>query len=267
MRGLRFVSALLWLLAALPAAAAADEATDAFHAAVAAAYRPYREAVSYYESGNNELAEIALDEFVAAWKALESRYAEKPPPGYAKDARFAETLAAITAKAMSAVGAAPAEAAFALKPIRADLAALRKRNGQIVFSDCVDAMNAAMDRLWTYRRKPPAAEDVPAFKAAAARLGRIPSHARRRPRLAGPPRNGRRGRRCRARRQPAARAALVRPADLDAVRVSAAAGPRTPSPGTARDSEPVAAGVTPPAPTRLASGRRPYRRAWSLRCA
>jgi hypothetical protein len=166
MRGLRFVSALLCLWALLPGPAAADEATDAFHAAVAGAYRSYREAVHYHETGNVDLAELALDEFVAAWKAVEARYAGKPPPAYAKDAAFAETLAAIGGKAASAVGAAPAEALFALRPIRADLAALRKRNSQTVFSDCVDAMNAAMDRLWAYRQKPPGAKEVPAFKAA-----------------------------------------------------------------------------------------------------
>ena len=168
MRGLRIVSAVLCVLAALPAAAAADEATDAFHAALDEAYRPYREAVHYYETGNNELAEIALDEFVASWKALVARYAANPPPGYAKDAEFGRTLAAIADKAARAVGASPAEQLLALRPIRTDLAALRKRNGQTVFSDCVDAMNAAMDRLWAYRQKPPGAKEVPAFKAAVA---------------------------------------------------------------------------------------------------
>ena len=168
MRGLRIVSAVLCVLAALPSAAAADEATDAFHAALGEAYRPYREAVHYYETGNNELAEIALEEFVASWKALVARYAAMPPPGYAKDADFGKTLAAIADKAAHAVGASPAEALPALRPIRTDLAALRKRNGLTVFSDCVDAMNAAMDRLWAYRQKPPGANEVPAFKAAVA---------------------------------------------------------------------------------------------------
>jgi len=167
MRGLRLVSAVLCLLAALaPCPAAADEATDAFHAAVAGAYRQYREAIHYHETGNSELAELALDQFLAEWKSLAARYADKPPPAYAKDADFAETLTAIEGKATSAVGSAPAEALLALKPIRDDLAALRKRSGQRVFSDCVDAMNAAMDRLWAYRRKPPDAKQLPAFQAA-----------------------------------------------------------------------------------------------------
>ena len=167
MRGLRLVSAVLCLVAALaPRPAAADGATDAFHAAVAGAYRHYREAIHYYETGNTALGELALDEFVAAWKALSGRHAAKPPTAYAKDDAFAETLTAIAVKAARAVGAAPAKALLALQPIRADLAALRKRSGQRVFSDCVDAMNAAMDRLWAYRRKPPDAKQLPAFQAA-----------------------------------------------------------------------------------------------------
>lgn len=166
MRGLRLVSVALCLWMALPFRAAADEATDTFHAAVADAYRHYREAFHYYETGNAELGELALDQFVGAWKALGARYAEKPPPGYAKDAAFAEALDAIYGKAASAVGSAPAEALLALKPIRADLAELRKRNGQQAFSDCIDAMNAAMDRLWAYRQKPPDAKQLATFKAA-----------------------------------------------------------------------------------------------------
>jgi hypothetical protein len=154
MRGLRLVSALLCLWAAFAVRpAAADEATDAFHTAVAGAYRHYREAIHYHETGNAELGDLALDQFLAEWKALDARYGDKPPPAYAKDAAFAETLTAIEGKAQSAVGSAPAEALLALQPIRADLAALRKRSGQTVFSDCIDAMNAAMDRLYVYFRQ------------------------------------------------------------------------------------------------------------------
>jgi len=167
MCGLRIVSVVLCLLAWLPAVpAVADPATDAFHAAVADAYRHYREAMHYHETGNTELAELALDQFVEAWKGIAARYADKPPPAYAQDAAFAETLAAIEAKAMSAVGSAPAEVLLALGPIRGDLALFRKRNNQQTFSDCIDAMNAAFDRLWEYRRKPPTARQLPAFVAA-----------------------------------------------------------------------------------------------------
>ncbi len=175
MRGLRIVSVVLCLWALVPVGRAADdEATEAFHAAVAAAYRHYREAVHYHETGNAELADLALDQFVADWKALAARYAEKAPPGYAKDEAFAETLAAIEGKAASAVGSAPAEALLALRPIRADLAALRKRSGQQSFSDCVDAMNEAMSGLYLYFQRRTMLDlarprAVAEFRAAAAR--------------------------------------------------------------------------------------------------
>jgi len=175
MRGLRLVSALLfWVAALYPPPAAADEATEAFHAAIAGAYRHYREASHYLETGNAELGELALDQFLAEWKALAARYAEMPPPAYAKDTEFAETLTAIEGKAQSAVGSAPAEALLALKPIRDDLAALRKRSGQQSFSDCVDAMNAAMTDLYAYFQRRTMLDfarprSTAEFKAAAAR--------------------------------------------------------------------------------------------------
>jgi hypothetical protein len=168
MRGLCLVGAAVCLWAALvPPPTAADDATEAFHAAVAGAYRHYREAIHYYETGNSDLGELAFEQFAAEWKALAARYADRPPPAYAKDGAFAETLSAVESKAASAAGTAPAEALLALRPIRADLAALRKRSGQRVFSDCVDAMNAAMDRLWEYRQTPPDARRLPVFRSAA----------------------------------------------------------------------------------------------------
>ena len=95
MRGLRLVSAVLCLWAAIAVRpAAADEASDAFHAAIAGAYRHYREASHYLETGNAELGELALDQFVAEWKALAAHYAERPPPAYARDTEFAATLTA-----------------------------------------------------------------------------------------------------------------------------------------------------------------------------
>ena len=173
MRGLRMVSAALCLWAAILAPAAADETTDAFHAAVASAYRHYRESVHYFETSNADLAELALEQFIAEWKALAARYEAKAPPGYDQDPAFAEALGIIEDKAASALAAAPAEALHALRPIRADLAALRKRSGQRLFSDCVDEMSQATGALYVYfqRRtlldlnKPRSVAD---FKAAAA---------------------------------------------------------------------------------------------------
>src|ERR1044071_1095793 len=146
--GLRMIAVALALAMAAPSPATADDETDAFHAAVAGAYRHYREAYHYFETGSTDLAGISLDDFIAAWKAIVERYADKPPPGYAKDAAFAATLDLIAGKAASAVGAAPNEALLVLRELRGDFAALRRRSNQVVFSDCIDATNAAFDRLW-----------------------------------------------------------------------------------------------------------------------
>jgi hypothetical protein len=173
MRGLRKLPIAIGLALSLGSGPAAAGDTDDFHAAVAGAYGHYREAYHYLETGNADLGAVALDAFVAAWKKLAERYAGKPPPAYAQDADFAEALAAIAGKAESAVNAAPGEALLALRPIRGDLAALRRRSGQRLFSDCVDDMKAAQNaRYFPSRRRralnfgQPRA--VAAFKAAAA---------------------------------------------------------------------------------------------------
>ena len=73
---------------------------------------------------------------------------------------FAETMTAIEGAfddGMTALDGGEIEVASeALAPIRTTLADLRRRNGLRVFGDCVDDMNAAMDRLWVYRHEVPA---------------------------------------------------------------------------------------------------------------
>jgi len=174
MRGFRIVSVVLclWAAFAVPAARA-DAATDAFHAAVADAYRHYREAVHYLENDNPELAALALEEFHTVWDGVIRKYADSPPPAYTRDPSFKATLAAIRAAAADAAkpGAErrPQETARVLAPIVTLLAEQRRRSSQRVYSDCIDPMNAAMNRLWAYRRAPPAPdnpESVAQYKAA-----------------------------------------------------------------------------------------------------
>jgi hypothetical protein len=52
-----------------------------------------------------------------------------------------------------------------LAPVRSELAALRRRNGVVVFSDHVDEVTAAMDRLWRFRRSPPDFGDAGTLRA------------------------------------------------------------------------------------------------------
>lgn len=156
MRGLRIVSVALCLWAALaPMRALADPETDAYHAAVASAYRHYREAVHYFENGNDELGAFALEEFQAAWTVVIQKYADNPPPAYARDPIFKVTL--ITIRAMAEPQGSAQSGAFMrrLREIRLKLALQRSINGQRNYSDCVDPMNEAMYRLLIHRPAPP----------------------------------------------------------------------------------------------------------------
>jgi hypothetical protein len=160
MRGLRIVSVLLCLWSALtPAHALAEPATDAYHAAVAGAYRHYREAVHCFENDNAELGALALEEFQNAWSVVIRKYADDPPPSYAGDATFKDTLIAIRTRAeVSAKQVGNVRTPILLQTLRqiqARLAYQRERNGQRIYSDCVDRMNEAMLRLWMYRQTPP----------------------------------------------------------------------------------------------------------------
>jgi len=155
------VSAGRWLAAALLLAASAAGAASElsrFHDAVAGAYAHYRSAVFYLRTGNAMVAGFELDQMRERWSALEARFAANPPDAYADDADFAAILAGIGQRTTSAAGAAAAgdaeAAAAALEPVRGTLAAMRRRAGVRVFSDCVDEVNAAMDALYHYRRAP-----------------------------------------------------------------------------------------------------------------
>jgi hypothetical protein len=174
MRPLRNLAALavLSVLFGSPAAAAPAEA---FHEAVAAAYDPFREAVHYLETGNAGLAALALERARDAWRQVEGKFVATPPQGFKDDPTWRESLIGIgkaldNGLAAADRGDAPAALA-ALGAVRPRLAALRLRGNQRVYSDCIDAMNAAMDRLWVFRRTPPRRarpETISAFKAAIA---------------------------------------------------------------------------------------------------
>jgi hypothetical protein len=172
MRGLRnlAVAALVWAGGCILSAAA--ETAEDFHAAVAAAYAPYREAVHYLETGNAGLAGLAIERAQDEWRKVEATYAPAPPDAFAKDPKWSESLALVGrafTDGLKAAESGNAEAALAaLATVRRSLADLRLRSGQRVYSDCIDAMNAAMDLLYAYRRKPPA-RTVPAEQAAFAK--------------------------------------------------------------------------------------------------
>jgi len=177
MRGLRNLAAcVLFAVAVTGPGARAAETVAAFHAAVAAAYEPYREAVHYLETGNAGLAALALERTRDEWRKLDARFAAEPPEPFAKDPQWRGSIAEIgqaIEAGLTAADAGQAENALAaLATVRRALAEMRLRGGQRVYSDCIDAMNAAMDNLYAFRRNPPgrgkAAEQAAFAKAVAA---------------------------------------------------------------------------------------------------
>lgn len=149
--------AALLLIAAAPPSHAAS--VHDFHAALSEADRDYRSASFYLRTGNAGVALLELQALADKWKALSAAFLERPPGVYAGDPKWAVTLSEIGAQIGSAISRAEGGDAKAarnkLKPIRAALADLRRRNGVFLFADCVEEANRAMDALFVYRRKPP----------------------------------------------------------------------------------------------------------------
>ncbi|MEZ5935314.1 MAG: hypothetical protein R3F54_25985 [Alphaproteobacteria bacterium] len=157
------------MLCLLPTVLSAGELGD-FHRQVADAYAPYRSAMFYLRTGNPGVASLELGAAAKQWQAVAERFGDQTPDAFSEDPAFADSLTAIS-KAFEDGAAAlqkeDAEAATeALEPIRSELAALRRRNGLRTFSDCIDDMNAAMDRLWVLRDAPPDFDDPAAVNQA-----------------------------------------------------------------------------------------------------
>lgn len=141
-----FTTALL-SVALAGAAFAADPLTDA----VQAAYAPYRAAL-YLTNGKDQAeAAAAMNKARQAWAEVAARFANAAPAPYQGDAQLATTLAQVGAvyeKAAAQVQAgqlAPAHAT--LEDVRELLAALRQRNGVVVYSDHMNAYHAEMEHV------------------------------------------------------------------------------------------------------------------------
>jgi len=162
------------ILTVAPDRPAAGETGD-FNAAVADAYGHYRQAVFFLRTKNPGVAALEISMMAEKWNALADRHAGSPPDAYDGDAEFQGIMRAVAeqlAKAASAAEVMEVETASeAMKPVRTMIAGLRRRSGIVTFSDCVDAINASMDRLWPYRHNPPDFENPEAVDALRQELG------------------------------------------------------------------------------------------------
>ncbi|MBT6883032.1 MAG: hypothetical protein HOA30_03100 [Rhodospirillaceae bacterium] len=153
-----FRAFLITIVFASSAPVKAAESTKAFHDALATAYGHYRESVFYAERGNAMSAAFELDGLMAAWANISTTFGT-PPDAYSKDGQWLTTLRDIdrrigTAQKSAAEGQAE-DTLSALTPIRRILSDLRRRNGVVIFSDCIDTANAAFKKLFHFRRQPP----------------------------------------------------------------------------------------------------------------
>ncbi len=146
------------LLCAAGSMASAGELRS-FNQQVTDAYAPYRSAMFYLHTGNPGVAYLDLEAASEQWQAVVDRFQAAPPDAFVDDPDFKTTLNAIDSALEAgrmALEADDQEAATqVLATVRTDLAALRRRNGLRAYGDCIDDMNAAMDRLWVYRQDPP----------------------------------------------------------------------------------------------------------------
>jgi hypothetical protein len=137
----------LLLALAWPAARAADVVTDAMQAA----YAPYRAALFRTNGKSQPEAMQAIEQARQAWAGVVERHARRPGPPYDRDADFARTLADVAAvydkAARETEAGRLAEAHETLEQARDLLAALRQRNGVVVFSDPMNAYHAEMEQL------------------------------------------------------------------------------------------------------------------------
>ena len=122
-----------------------------FESEVRMAYADYRAALFRTNMNDRAASEAAIDGISAKWKALTGKWSASPPPQYVEDKLFGPTLgkvAEILNEARAQVGQGQlAEAHETLEKIRDELAALRRRNGVIVFSDYMNAYHEQMEKV------------------------------------------------------------------------------------------------------------------------
>lgn len=158
-RKIGLLTALALAFAAPAGSAAGPSQQSRFLEQVAVAYVHYRGAYSYLRTGNAALAALEIEQAQDRWRAVMSDFESRPPDGFAADPLWRDTLSEVAAAlddALAETDAGDLEAARGtLAPVRHKLADLRRRNSVTTFSDRIDEISGAMERLWRYRHAPP----------------------------------------------------------------------------------------------------------------
>lgn len=146
--------ALLLLLMLLPAGpASAGEFSD-FVELLKQAQRLARSASGYAQTENVDLAAVELERAHQLWAEIRARTAAGAPEPFA-DRSFAALVAQTEQSfslALARLEAGDGGAAHdLLEQTIAAVARARQDRGITFWADCVDEMNAAMDRLWRWR--------------------------------------------------------------------------------------------------------------------
>ncbi|MBI3454018.1 MAG: hypothetical protein HY057_14525 [Rhodospirillales bacterium] len=125
----------------------ADEFADALNETM----QPWREATWYSRTGNIGVASLGVDEFRGRWATFVARFETDPPPPYARDPAWKETLKRIAALAETAEAAlaneSTAEARAALAGIGAAMADLRRRNEVTDLADYVGRYREGVEAI------------------------------------------------------------------------------------------------------------------------
>jgi hypothetical protein len=122
-----------------------------FETAFRRVYIDYREALYLTNTRNAEASVKALTEFETKWQALLRQYRGSPPPHFASDAAFTQSLDRVSeaiAAAREKIASKELEKAHErLETIRDIIGAMRERNGIIGFSDRMNAYHAKMEEM------------------------------------------------------------------------------------------------------------------------
>lgn len=135
-------------LAIVPATA--GELSD-FNALVAATSTHQRDAMRLLMDGDGKAARPQLAALIEGWATIAGRYGDSPPEPFAANAEYQRVVAEIRVLAEEALAAVDtdelARARGSLWPIPSMLTYLRRGSGVRVFADCINEVNARIERV------------------------------------------------------------------------------------------------------------------------